>query len=881
MVDKRSSLSDIVKQSQVNKKVISAAVVAKDANTAALISKLVMTNRSASYAGPKQLAEVSQSSLNKISGTIQSRTNDSEDMMLLFPEYELAAQILVTSIISPKDMMSTEIIYKFNNSKLPSNIIASIISIIKDELDSEYKLNHQLYNILRDVLFTKGSHVVAVLPESSLDELINGSVGISKESLSPVLLPGGEIKPLGLLGPATDDNRMFSMESLLLPGLSISTESIDPIVSGSDSTLSVTDNWEILKMPSVLDKASNNKIKDVIRSRRIKNNISTESIRSDVMKPSSTQYNAVRVVKNKEDAFRNSIGRPLMLTVPSEAVIPVIVPGNERKHVGYIFLVDMDGNFVSKNSSISHLNNMSSNLASPNGREMSSMMLDKARRNIVGDRGTDLNIANATAMYGELVEANLINRLRNGVYGKNVEVSNNAEIYQMMLARSLANQNTKMVFVPAEMVTYFANRYNSNGVGKSLLEDIRLINSFRAMSMFARLMGSLKNSIGVTEVKLKLDPRIPDPAKAIEKAIHEVLQSRQQNFPLGINSPPDLVNWVQSSGMEFSFSDHPGLPDMGFEFNQKQASNAKPDTDLDDELKKHSIMGLGLPPELVDNGFSSEFATVSTANNIMLAKRVLQIQEQFTPILTQHAKRIIDSDSVIHDALIAVVKENLEELKKYIPSEVALKYTPNPDSLCEFILEELLDELTLTLPNPTSTTLNNQMTEFDNWLAALDKAIDSWISADILNSEIAGDLSNNADAIKAIIRAHYIRQYLSTNNILTELNDLITVDTDGKPKIDIFEMNKTHIEAILRSSVSFINSMSDAKNAANKDLAQLTSGEAPADDTSADTDNADDDVGTPDGDADMSGDEPSDTSDEDGEDSAKEDPDAGIKDVVL
>lgn len=827
-----NSLSELVKKAQDGRRYISSDALSRDPETAAIISKLVRPIVDQNNKSPTVTAEASQNSLNKISSVIQSKTNDTEDMMLLFPDLELAAQILVSSIISPKDMMNTEIIYSLNESHLPSNITANLLDILKKECDSEYNLSSELYTIIKDALFLKGAHIKVVLPESSLDELINGSANITLESLASVVLPGNKIKPLGILGsPDAGADTKFSFESFANLNMNNNVSVYDACVIKTekfvDKSLEVSDNWQLLKMPSVIAAASRKRIKDITRVNHLNGlRPAIESIRSEIFKPSQHGYNSLKIVKTKEDAFRKSIGRPLILTLPTESVIPVCVPGDEKTHTGYFILIDEEGNPVSKHTTLTNTNDMGINLSSNPNRDMSSMLLDKARRNISGDKDTNINIDNATQVYSELVEANLINRIKNGVHGANVQIANSSEIYRMMLGRSLANQFTRMVFVPAEMVSYFANKFSPNGVGKSLLEDMRITNGLRAMTMFARIMASLKNSIGVTEVKLKLDPRTPDPAKAIEKAVHEVLLSRQQNFPLGLNSPADLANWVQSSGFEFTFEGHPGLPDMGFEFNQKASSTVKPDTDLDEELKKRSIMGLGLPPELVDNGFASEFATTVTANNIMLAKRVLQAQEQFTPIITAHVKRLASSDMIITSKMLDVIRENSVEIEKYLPADVVLKYETNKEALYLFVLEEIIDSLELSLPNPTSTTLNNQMTEFDNWLAALDKALDSWISGAVLKSSTSGDLSNNADDIKEIVRAYYIRDYLARNNILTELNDLVSMNDEGEPKVDVFEMNKTHISAIMRSTVKFLDSLNPAKIAANKDLERLGSTES-------------------------------------------------------
>jgi hypothetical protein len=168
-----------------------------------------------------------------------------------------------------------------------------------------------------------------------------------------------------------------------------------------------------------------------------------------------------------------------------------------------------------------------------------------------------------------------------------------------------------------EFVSYFAFDYYENGIGKSLLDNLKIITSIRAILMFARVMAHLKSSINITTVNLTLDEHDPDPQRTVEIAIHEVLRMRQQYFPLGINSPTDLVDWVQRAGVEFSFEGHPGLPNTKFDFDIKNMQHTIPPSDFEEELRKQTYMALGLSPETVDNGFNSEFATTVVANNIL------------------------------------------------------------------------------------------------------------------------------------------------------------------------------------------------------------------------------------------------------------------------
>ena len=90
---------------------------------------------------------------------------------------------------------------------------------------------------------------------------------------------------------------------------------------------------------------------------------------------------------------------------------------------------------------------------------MSSMLLSKAST-VLGTSCTSLNQDQASRIYADIVERDLIERLKNGLYGATLELGKVQEIYRIMLARSFANQYTQIIFLPTELVEYFAYKYN-------------------------------------------------------------------------------------------------------------------------------------------------------------------------------------------------------------------------------------------------------------------------------------------------------------------------------------------------------------------------------------------------------------------------------------
>jgi hypothetical protein len=138
--------------------------------------------------------------MQQISQGVKERIGDAENMMQLFPDLELSAQILVSSVLSPKDMVNYDLIFSNQDARFPAELSMKMLDAIKEDLDKEYDLKAQLPLILRQVLFETGSYVRAVIPESAVDDLINRGKLVGMEHLSELFDKQEQPKSLGILG---------------------------------------------------------------------------------------------------------------------------------------------------------------------------------------------------------------------------------------------------------------------------------------------------------------------------------------------------------------------------------------------------------------------------------------------------------------------------------------------------------------------------------------------------------------------------------------------------------------------------------------------------------------------------------------------------------
>lgn len=833
-------------------------LVRANPNSAAVISKLVQPRehkldpvRSATMANQTQVYGIAQEN--------QRRLFDNQNILQIFPELDLGQQILISSILSPKDMVNTETIYRFKKSTLPPNISASLTKKLSEEFETEYCIKDLLPRMLRDMLFETGSYASLVVPEGAVDQLINSPQTLTMESLTSMESMKNTwdpekktVLPRGILGDpdATTTGLSFESHTNKQPR----TYRNFPEENGIslENLVEVNDNPDWLKMPKLLSKMCKESIVKTFRPRikdifpdipdKVKTTPTTEAFSTQInklnTKVSDTDFHAALFKRHqghsqqllrlpdRRSIMRASIGRPLVQRWPSESVIPVCMPGDEENPVGFFLPIDQDGQALSihtQSSALSQAQNgmmVGQNTSTSTSPTLTSLLIQKAKMNLAGNMQVT-HLDQITDVYAQIVEQDLIKRLRNGKYGVETSISKNQEVYRMMMARSMCSMMTKLLYVPKELFSYFAFKRHSNGVGKSLIDDVKMLCSMRAILLFARVQAEAKSSIAITDVSMELDPRSPDPMKDIEEATDLISRTRQQYFPLGTNSPNDLLEWIHRAGFQLNFSGHPGLPQTKFSFETKNFDRTEPNTELDESLKKQTYMALCLQPEVMESGFTGEFATTTITNNILLTKRIVQFQESFSRQLSIHCQKIVLSDMEIIKMIATELKDQWEEIVAAEDEKEQRLFQTDPSEWKEQYIERLISELEVAFPKPELAAFQTQFDAFKLYDEAVEAALPYWLSGEIISEEINGQISGHMESIKKILKAHFMRDWMARECFMPELADIINLGEDNLPKVDIFSVNKDHMEALILNSLRYIKNMTPMRAAANKDLEKL------------------------------------------------------------
>lgn len=795
-----------------NKKLIATKIIETNPKVLPVVSKLTQ-NRELSSSIENDDFKVNRGLLEDLYNRIRTVQQNNTQIIQLFPDIELSIQILVSSILSPKKMTDIQLNYKFNkNITINPSISSKVLETIKTYINDNYELEDKLPEIVREALFTSGAYVQAIIPEASVDDVINTDLlpSYSTEDFKNRVdyIVDSLVKPINLikvsstpstpLTPTTKDKKVLA-------------EHI-----ASEAFIHITDNVNILNFNNIKEKITSNLIRSSFKRNT---SISQESMDKvnyiDIFRQkSSSPAKDIEFIKKKDETTRKSLGRPMITRIPTESIIPVFIPGNESEHIGYFVLLDGSGKPLNTELKKESINQLSTTITSTNTTNLTP--IQKAYNNLVHDSVKDFNVNELFELYKEVLEKQIYTSIKSSLYGKAGEIASKNDIYFLMFTRALADQKTNLLFIPKDLVVYFAFQYNDIGIGKTLLENLSVLSSMRAILLFSKVMSQAKQAIDVTKVNISLDPNDPDPEKTIEQIQDSVLKLRQNFFPLGMNNPVDLLNWIQRAGLQFSYENNPLIPNVKIDFENTNLSHTVPNSELEEDLRKQSIIALGLSPESVDGGFTPEFATTVVNNNILLSKRITIYQKTLSKHLSKYIDLITYNDEELRGELRLFINESIATIEASLTEEEKQFLNRDKEGFIEHYINQLSQNIEVTLPKPENTNITNLSAEFDLYKENLIKIIDSVVSPEIFSEDISGELSQHIDTIKNVYTHYLLRKWCAENDFFPEV---LEITQTNKEEVDELLGNiVTHLTSTSRNSTALLTMLQKFKLAMNTDL---------------------------------------------------------------
>lgn len=694
-----------------------------------------------------------------VTGRTMQSVIDAENIVQLLPEIELAIQVLISQILSPKDLINISLIYE-NKTDALGDVAALLNKEVSEHMDKDYKITDKLKHILRQTLFEAGSKPMAVIPRSRIDSIINQKGAVAKESFADYFDERGTVRQKGVLGNAGKTVNPVSIRQFANEDFHGRNQHFDPVVVRPDFKLTVTDNSDVLKIGELMDKIRSDRISQVYGQ---PTNVSLETESPDVSayRPRFYRQTTVLDMTDRSEEQTDADGEPLIFDFPPESVFPVYPPSNPTKHLGYYVLLDENGQFVRKTSINDFYRQFGRNMQ---GTSQTSQMMERMRMALADFGGLPGQDDEAMLqIFSKVVEEDLQQRIKNGMYNQDVKLGYTEEVYRIMFARSCMQMQTQLLFIPIHYMTYFAFDYNENGVGKSLIENTRLLASYRAIVGMANLFAMVKNSINYRKLSLQLDPKDPDPDRTIEFTVHELARQTSGEFPIGEQNPVHIASFFQNAGIQLEVTGHPRIPELKADLTSNPGSNVQINTELDELLERKHNAAIGVPTEAINSSADINYVAQILQTNLLSAKRAIVYQETFCPQLTDFVRKYITSHGAMMKKLRKIVSENRKQLR-----EIGIKDS-NTD---QQIVMHYLNNLNIELPKPDFNQVQAQLEEFKSYSESLSTVLDSALSDDVFGSDANTQLSQVGGSMatfRAIVKSYLERKWLKERNIMPEI----------------------------------------------------------------------------------------------------------------
>lgn len=606
---------------------------------------------------------------------IQNR-RDGDDIFDILPDLAYAASMGTATILSTDDLLTIALIYRSDSKKLSLEMKSRLASKLEDFVSTQLKFNEKLYDIVYKMRYVWGSYPIAILPEASINELINGDIGKvgterwASDNVEPRFRTVGLLGNPNATGASVGVENYFKRKTLadVQNGYEVKERVNLNVVGMPEVELNfmLTDNIQVLRMPEIkrrrdadiVSKAMmGNENFTVSRNSDYFERIDEEKPDVDLFASKTFKYQHMVALKAANMTARASLNHPTVLDLPPEACLCVHSPGTFNAIIGVLVALDELGHPLAENN---HYTTVISNYMR---RNVTSDNIDAVAKGmgVAKDRVYEWTERRLADLTRDLVTSKFVNSLKNGNYGHaNIQLADNTSFMRTMMAAALSEKRCQLLFIPAEQITYFATDFDSNGTGRSLVEATKILASMRVGNKFASMHAAINNARAITTIEVELDPDMRDPEAHLERVRGDAAKSFNQPLPL-TGSADDWNRHLANKGMVFNVQGNEHYPSTKTTVSTDATRYEYPDSDQDEKNATDMYTAFGVNPAAILDRGPVETATQVTVKDLHAAKIAMTEQTRLTPLLTSHIKNYTYSDPILLDMLAKEVEEVLIE----------------------------------------------------------------------------------------------------------------------------------------------------------------------------------------------------------------------------
>ena len=578
----------------------------------------------------------------------------------------------------------------------------------------------------------------------------------------------------------------------------------------------IIDDPEALRIGNLIEKRKKKKLHDIFEKSVLGKLLAKDLDRETALNGKMNRINNLPIldITSHTTNYKEQYAFPFVIDVPTEAVIPICVPGNKKEKLGYFVLVDEYGKFIEASGY------MVANNANPSSNRLSVTYMA-----MYGEMPTESGIYSASGMgtgNGTFVNkagmtdenmSKVFNYILDEMLKKKLEdmgitdmtIGKYTSIAQCMLYRLLAKKTTSLVFVPEKYVSYVAFDFHADGTGKSKIEDVIYMESLKIPFLTANILATMKNAVPIKKVKLTLDPKQKNTMQTI-MMIRDAIIRREKLTPT--TWPATVTSQIVAQNLSIETT-HPNSEGFSYTVEDTHHEIPKADTDFLEEINNSIITGLGVMPSALSESSEVQFAQSLATTNLHYARSIRKDQVILEDYATRYVKNHLTlSSALVYKIALILANENDNDgasndtkvnIKKPKGNHdpAMIKPSSADDGTAVSIMAKristdtymkvlkVIDSIRVKLTPPDIAPDNAQYTILTETIKRINEYVDSIYPDDIVSFGNDQDLSNSLRIFKSTVKATMIREAAS----MIGFKGLIS----NVPEIDEFMLDKTGV----------------------------------------------------------------------------------------
>lgn len=760
---------------------------------------------------------------------------DAERAKALIPEIAQAEKILVSSILSPNDLQEADPIYEIENMPdLPESVVNEICEYLKDRFTNEYGLGEKMEHWVKEALFRSGAAVMLTLPEATLTKLAN-SVRNSREYRSgneslEYYFSDQNYKDILNTKVYTKSKQAqesyFQKGNLRITKNTLNAEDvvakfkhrydtelragIESIIFGEFDTTNpqyskvyknMSNSLEAMTATIVTKIEEGDVIKisenpEVLRFGKAVRNYQKTKLGKDfdklwldsnkhigIGKVTGIDQEEILDMTNYIDEDDNK-SLPFNIEIPSEAVIPVCIPGQKAEKLGYFILVDSHGQpirasqYLTSGGGCSVSSRLANAYASMYGQVPTPGGIKSPLMTYMGKPGSSLNPSDdAMNHVFNYILDNVLRRKLKDVGLNEITFDKYESIATCMFYRMLENKETSLVFVPETLITYIAFDYRDNGCGKSLLEDISFVLSLIATLLVTNMMAQMKNAIAKQEITVSFDEDETNQDQVIEQIRNTAILKNQSNFTF---DPANIITQVTDQAISIKAVKHPNAP--GFDIERTYTTDQMPqaDTDLLEKLQNWLTNAFGIPHSVFNQLDDAEFSRSVATSNLFYSQLIRSYQKKLSGLSTDFVKLNLKYSPTMQEGLSKIINNHIDGKKTNeltTPINDGGKDIKSSKLDINKTLTDIINHVKVSLAAPNIAPNKAQYEIVQEFSSILDGIVNNLYPTEIIHNEDT-EASNGLTILKGFLRSSMTKELLqhmglNTGLDLQELDDYL------------------------------------------------------------------------------------------------------------